>query len=220
MPLRIDFHVHTYYSYDSTITPSQLVAYAKKRGLNGIAITDHDRIDGALKIAKKYSGKTGLIIIPGTEVLSRNGHILALNVQKSIPTGLTVGETLEIVHKQGGIAVVAHPNALYQGTLERRMLWKFDAMEVINSSTFPFRFATYINRKIATHFGLAELAGTDAHYAPEIGYAYTIVNSESNLDEILEAIRKRETKAYGKPIPIKIRIGREIGSLKRKISGK
>ncbi len=218
MPLKIDFHVHTYYSYDSTITPSELVAYAKKRGLNGVAITDHDQIHGALKIAKEYSTKSGLIIIPGIEVTSQNGHILAFNVQEPVPAGLSVEETLEIIHRQGGIAVAAHPNALYHGQLEKRMLPRFDAIEVINASTFPFRFTVCTNHKIASRFRLAELAGTDAHYAPEIGYAYTILNAESSLDEIIEAIRKRETRVYGKPIPIRIRIEKEIVNLKVKIN--
>ena len=210
--------MHTYYSYDSMITPFELILYAKKTGLNGVAITDHDRIDGAIKIAKKCSAKSGLFIIPGIEVTSRNGHILALNVQKPIPACLSVEETLERIHAQNGIAVAAHPNALYHGQLEKRMLPQFDGIEVINASTFPFRFATYINRKIAKDFKLAELAGTDAHYAPEIGYAYTVVNAESNLDDVMEAIRKRETKACGKPIPIKIKIEKEILNMKRRIN--
>lgn len=218
MPLKIDFHVHTYYSYDSFIAPSELVEYAKKCGLDGVAVTDHDRIDGALKIAKKYSGKNGLLIIPGVEITSRNGHILALNIQKPIPPCLSVQETLELIHAQNGIAVAAHPNAIYHGQLEKRMLSRFDAIEVINASTFPFKFAAYINRKIAISFNLAQLAGTDAHYAPEIGYAYTLVNAEPNIGDIMEAIRKRETEAYGKPIPVRIRLEKVILDLKRKIN--
>lgn len=218
MPLKIDFHVHTYYSYDSFITPSELIEYAKKCGLDGVAVTDHDTINGALKMAKKYSGKNGLLIIPGVEITNRKGHILALNVQKSIPSCLSVEETLELIHAQNGIAVAAHPNAIYHGQLEKRMLSQFDAIEVINASTVPFKFAAYINRKMAISFNLAQLAGSDAHYAPEIGYAYTSVNAEPTIDDVMEAIRKRETKAYGKPIPVKIRLEKVVLDLKRKVN--
>ena len=210
--------MHTYYSYDSLITPKELILYAKKAGLDGVAITDHDRIDGALKIAKKYSAKTGLLIICGIEVTSRKGHILALNVQKPIPPCLSVEETLERIHAQNGIAVIAHPNALYHGQFDKSMLTRFEGIEVINASTFPFFFATYINRKIAEEFRLAKIGGTDAHYAPEIGYAYTLVNAESNLDDVMEAIRKRRTEAYGRPIALKIRIEKEVLNIKRRIN--
>ena len=78
MQLKIDLHVHTVYSYDSLITPKELVQYAKKRGLDGVAITDHDRLDSALKIARE----TDLLIVPGMEIESLNGHIVALGVRR------------------------------------------------------------------------------------------------------------------------------------------
>jgi len=81
LTLKIDLHVHTIYSRDSLITRKDLTFYARKRGLNGVAITDHDRIDGALKIAKE----TDFLVIPGIEVSSLNGHIIGLNVSELVP---------------------------------------------------------------------------------------------------------------------------------------
>ncbi|HLE75655.1 MAG TPA: PHP domain-containing protein, partial [Candidatus Bathyarchaeia archaeon] len=97
MQAKVDLHVHTVYSRDSLITPEDLVFYAKKRGLTAVAVTDHDRVDGAIKIARE----TDFLIIPGIEVSSRNGHIVALNVQEPVPRGLSADETVDRIHEAG-----------------------------------------------------------------------------------------------------------------------
>ena len=94
MQVKADLHVHTIYSRDSLITPEDLVFYAKKRGLTAVAITDHDTVEGALKIAKE----TDFLIIPGIEVSSRNGHIVGLNLQEPVQKGLSVDETVDKIH--------------------------------------------------------------------------------------------------------------------------
>ena len=83
MQVKADLHVHSTYSSDSIITPKELVFYARKRGLNAVAVTDHNQVEGARKIA----GETDFLIIPGTEVSSRDGHIIGLNVNEAIPRG-------------------------------------------------------------------------------------------------------------------------------------
>jgi len=94
-------HVHSCYSLDSLITPEELVFYAKKRGLNGIAVTDHDRLDGALKIA----AETDFLVIPGIEVRSSEGHVVGLNVKELVSGELSANETANRIHDAGGIAV-------------------------------------------------------------------------------------------------------------------
>src|SRR4030066_2023958 len=111
MQVKADLHVHSIYSNDSVITPKELVFYAKKRGLTAVAVTDHNQIEGALKIAKE----TDFPIIPGTEVSSLNGHIVGLNVNAPIPKGLSADETVDRIHKAGGIAIACHPFALLKG---------------------------------------------------------------------------------------------------------
>jgi predicted metal-dependent phosphoesterase TrpH len=118
-----DLHVHTTYSNDSLITPKDLVYYAKKRGLNCVAVTDHNQLEGAYKIAKE----TDFLIIPGMEVSSSDGHIVALNVIELIPKGLCAADTIDKIHKAGGIAVACHPYVFFKGCLMCRfiMLSKF-----------------------------------------------------------------------------------------------
>lgn len=112
--LKIDLHVHTCYSSDSLIKPEELVLYAKRCGLDGVAITDHGRIDGALKIAKE----TDFFILPGIEIECLDGHVLGLNVQEVIPPKLTNAEAVERIHEAGGIAVACHPVAFFKGKLK------------------------------------------------------------------------------------------------------
>ncbi len=135
MQIKADLHVHTTYSKDSLITPKDLVYYAKKRGLNAVAVTDHNQLDGAYKISKE----TDFLIIPGMEVSSRDGHIVALNVSELIPRGLNAVETVERIHEAGGIAIACHPYVFFKGALKEKVCKTFDAIEVINARAFPIQ---------------------------------------------------------------------------------
>jgi predicted metal-dependent phosphoesterase TrpH len=213
LKLKIDLHVHTVYSHDSLITPKELVFHARNRGLTGVAVTDHDRLDGALKIAEK----TDFLIIPGMEITSKDGHIIGLDVKKPVPPRLSADETVDRIHEANGIAVACHPAVPFKGSLREHVNSKFDAVEVINSSALPFRYSVRHGEEIASRLGKARVAGSDAHYAPEIGCAYTAVDAESQVDDIIEAIRKGECLPFGTAIPLKIRLKRKFSLFKRKI---
>ena len=202
MQVKADLHVHSTYSSDSIITPKELVFYARKRGLNAVAVTDHNQVDGARKIARE----TDFLIIPGTEVSSRDGHIIGLNVNEVIPRGLSADETVDRIHKAGGIAIACHPHALFKGSIGQHVTAKFDAVETINASSFPFRSASSKAEKLAERFGLPRVAGTDAHYGPVIGCAYTVIDSELNMESILKAIVDGRCEPAGGSISLRMRI--------------
>ncbi|MDI6690573.1 MAG: CehA/McbA family metallohydrolase [Candidatus Bathyarchaeota archaeon] len=214
MHLKIDLHVHTNYSYDSVIKPEEVVFYAQKHGLDGVAITDHDKIDCALKMAKE----TNFLVIPGIEISSLDGHVLALNIQEPIPKELSVDETVDKIHSLGGIAVACHPTSLFKGSLGEQISSKFDAVEVINASAFPFNYSVKHGQKIASRLEIAQVAGSDAHYGPEIGCAYTLVNAESEVEEIVKSISNGLCQPFGKAIPLTVRLKRELLVFKRKLS--
>ena len=200
--MKADLHVHTIYSSDSVITPKQLILYAKKRGLTAVAVTDHNQVEGALKIAKQ----TDFLIIPGTEVSSIHGHIVGLNVNTLIPRGLSADETVDRIHEAGGIAIACHPFALLKGSIGKHVSEKFDAVETINASSFPFKRATSKANQLAERLKLPKVAGTDAHYGPVIGQAYTLIDSEANVEAIIKAIANGHCGPAGTCISLLMRL--------------
>jgi len=203
LQLKIDLHVHSNYSYDSLITPQDVLFYSQQKELAGVAITDHDRIDGAIKIAKTLN----IPVISGIEITSRDGHITGLNLQETIPPKLSAEETVDRIHEAGGLAVACHPSAFFKGSLSKEHVTsKFDAVEVINASSFLFNHFTSRNKQIASYLGIAQVAGSDAHYGPEIGCAYTLVDAEPNVDAIVKAIKKGLCQPSGTAIPLTMRL--------------
>jgi predicted metal-dependent phosphoesterase TrpH len=211
MPVIADLHVHTTYSDDSLITPQDLVYYAKKNGLNAVAVTDHNRLEGALKIAKE----TDFFIIPGMEVSSKHGHIVALNVSEAVPRGLSATETIDRIHAAGGIAIACHPFALFKGSLGKNVSGKFDAIETLNARAFPFNRNRKKAEEAAKNLGLPRVAGTDAHYGPQIGSAYTIIDAEPNAQAVVDAILAGRCRPAGGPVPLVLNVQQQIQRLKR-----
>ena len=214
MQIFADLHVHTTYSKDSLITPKDLVYYAKKRGLNAVAVTDHNQLDGAYKIAKE----TDFPIIPGMEVSSADGHIVALNIHELIPRGLSAPETVERIHKVGGVAIACHPYVYFKGCLREKVSSTFDAIETINARAFPFKRSVKKAEEAAKRLGLSRVAGTDAHYGRQIGCAYTVIEAdELSVEAISRAIVKGNCQPFGKPVPVIVNVELELQRLKRMV---
>ena len=212
MQINADLHVHTTYSKDSLITPKDLIYYAKKRGLNAVAVTDHNQLEGAWKIAKE----TDFLVIPGMEISSADGHIVALNVNELVPRGFSAVETVERIHKAGGIAIACHPYVLFKGCLRDKVGATFDAIEVINARAFPFKNSVKKAEEAAENFKLSRVAGTDAHYGPQIGYGYTAIEAaEPSVDAIAKAIVKGDCHPFGQPVPAFINLTQQLLRLKR-----
>jgi predicted metal-dependent phosphoesterase TrpH len=214
MLIKADLHVHTTYSNDSLITPKDLVYYAKKRGLNACAVTDHNSLDGAYKIAKE----TDFLIIPGMEVSSADGHIVALNVHELIPRGLSAVDTVERIHKAGGVAIACHPYVYFKGCLQGNVCEAFDAIEVINARAFPFKNSVKKAEEAALRLNLSRVAGTDAHYGPQIGYGYTEIEaSEPTVEAIAKAIVDGHCSAHGQQVPIVLNMQQQILRVRRMV---
>ena len=214
--LRIDLHLHTNYSLDAKTTLEEAVRYAKKNQLDGIAVTDHDTVEGARRIAKEQD----LLVIPGIEVSSQHGHILGLNITEPIQPKLGVAETAERIQLLGGLAVIAHPAVIIKGLGARiDSSSRIDAIEVINAAAIPFYLSIYSSRRLALRLRLPQTAGSDSHYPNEIGSAYTIIDADPNPDDVMEAIRKGRTEPRGKPISWMNRLERGTETVRRKLGG-
>ena len=135
--MKCDFHIHSRYSYDSTSSPKEIVEKAFEKGIDCLAITDHETVEGVGKVMEQASGKP-ILIIPGIEVKSRKGDILGLNVKEAIPAGLSAKETIEKIKEQGGMAVIAHPFSFlysFKGDL-KSLLGEMDGIEAFNAAIF------------------------------------------------------------------------------------
>jgi len=199
--MKLDLHIHTRFSRTrrwgsaSLIEPRQLLDKAVELGLDGLAVTDHDEIEGSLYVAE-LAPRWGLVAIPAIEVSSESGHILALGVTGIIPKGLPAWETIERIHEQGGIAVAAHPLNILVSLRKREIVrLPLDALETHNSRSPR-------NRKAAILYGrlnVGQTGGSDAHSIVEIGTSITeIPCHSSDYKHIIRMIRNDKAQVYGR----------------------
>jgi predicted metal-dependent phosphoesterase TrpH len=168
-----------------------------------------------LKIAKETKN---FLVIPGMEVSSSEGHIVALNVNKAVPRGLTAVETVERIHEAGGVAIACHPYVYFKGCLNNAVCSAFDAIEVINARAFPFGRSVRKAAEAAEKYKLSKVGGTDAHYGPQIGYGYTIINAkQATVEAVAEAIVEGHCEPYGRQVPIVVNLQQQIQRLKRMV---
>jgi predicted metal-dependent phosphoesterase TrpH len=161
-----------------------------------VAIADHNSIAGTEE-ARRVAHE-GLILVPAMEITTEEGHILAYNISEKVDRDLSVAETIDRVHAQGGMAVAAHPYRLRTGIGENVVRDnKFDAVEGMNA-----RSTSKGNRKaveLADSLGLPITGGSDAHRVENIGRGVTIVPADcSDVDELLKSIRDHQTTVEGK----------------------
>jgi len=213
--LKLDLHIHSKYSEDAIGSPKEIIRSVKKKGLDGIAITDHNTIKGGIAAVK--AAPKDFIVIPGVEISTEDGHLIALNIDENIPKGLTVEETIEKIIDLGGTPVVPHLYRTMSGIKEnklRNILKNISVLEVFNSCSIPR--SNYKSAKTAKKYNLGGVGGSDSHLPKYCGLGYTTVNiGNSKIDDIISEIRKKNTWGEGKTLPMSYRRHRMIKSIKQ-----
>ena len=184
---KADLHVHTDLS-DGMASPAEILEYVEAESdLDVIAIVDHDDIAPALETRELWArGSYRFELVVGVEVTAIEGHVIALFVEEPPPSLRPVEEVLAAVHRQGGLAIAAHPLSWLTRSLDRRTLERMaaskaegvegvylDALETANQSPagrVRLKKARALNRE---RYELAEVGGSDAHFLKAIGSAYT-----------------------------------------------
>ena len=204
MKLKLDFHVHTTASSDAHTRPDELVPMCKERGLDGLAITDHNVL--ARDVPRE------LLIIPGIEISSRDGHIIGLGASDAVPRKLSADETILQIKRLGGISIVAHPYDLLRSAMNPEILTTMpDAIEVINSASMLHSITWKRARKFAERRNLPQTGGSDSHIPDTIGKAFTIVEVDSrDVWSVLDAIRNGRVAAEGRPYHFSDRVRKII----------
>jgi predicted metal-dependent phosphoesterase TrpH len=219
--LSVELHAHSSLSYDGRDPVERLLEEAAAVGLDGLAVTDHDEIDASLEAAD-LAPEYGLVGIPGMEVTSAAGHVLALGIAELVPAGLSFRETIDAIHAQGGIAVVPHPfQKSRSGVLAKiseEELTVADAIEVFNSRLLTGR-ANRRAERFALRHNLPVTAGSDAHISEMIGRGVTHVDTEErSVEAILAAIREGHTSVEGRRTPWHISFRQAAGGVKRRVA--
>lgn len=182
MPLPAELHCHTRFS-DGAADPDACVRAAARRGLRVLAITDHNTAQGGLPYWQAPL-RHGVLVIPGEEISTDRGHLLAYFLHETVPPG-PFEQALAAVHSQGGLAFMAHPYHIPLGSRWRKralfhllpgQLALLDGVETENGHNRAR--ANAMARRLAEREGLRAIAGSDAHYPFEIGNARTLLDLE------------------------------------------
>ena len=181
---RADMHIHSLYS-DGTASVRAILDHVEHATeLDVVAITDHERIDGALRGAEMHAaGDYSFDLVVGEEITTRRGHVLALFVTERLPALRPLDETLAAIHDQGGIAIAAHPMAPLPLSVGRRSLRQvrdheheqvhFDALELFNPSQAGRMRGEARLALNAAELGLPGVGNSDAHVLEGIGTGWT-----------------------------------------------
>ena len=221
--VRIDPHVHSRGSYDGHDPVELLLEQASDIGLDGVVVTDHDAIGESLRAAE-LAPEYGLIGVPGVEVSTADGHLLAIGVDELPQPGRPLAETVASVRALGGAAVVPHPFQRTRHGVRKSKLTDCDAVEIYNA----WLFTGYRNRRarrFARQHGYASVAGSDAHTIKTVGRASTEIafsrdTDPENIgsDDIVTAIKNGATAIHGRRAPVHRSAGHYLRGAGKKTS--
>lgn len=208
--ISVDLHVHTCASVDCGMPVEVLAEACLKKGIDCVAITDHNEIEGAF--ALRDLGKVRVIV--GEEIRTTHGELQGLFLTEHIQGGLSPQETIDLIKAQGGLVCMPHPfirspypawsNFGYvsdgafvpssrltraNGLLTRDVLSRLDLMETVNSRT-PLKWNWAACRKLANLCGLPQTAGSDSHTPGEIGNAYIEMDDFTDATSFLDSVKR------------------------------
>ncbi len=210
MDFKIDFHLHTRYSSDATMSIGKLFDTARSKGLNGIAVADHNVFDGAYEALSKE--RSGLMVIPAVEVSTELGHILCYFVTRGpAEAGLKRSggmyrfeEVLRYVRAEKGLVFAAHP---YRGTAIKvaGVLDLIDGVEIFNGrNTSRNQISNNLAKELVLDNNLSFVAGSDGHTAAEVGRVYRIFNynKSPSKEDVRRSMLEKTGAYYGSYSPL------------------
>lgn len=200
-----DLHIHTIYSYDASSPVPTVLKRARQNGLDVIAITDHDEIKGAL-LALDLAPKYDIEVIPGIEITTAEGDLLAFNITKMVIRGLPLIDTILKVRELGGFCIAPHPMAgglgmkslsalsILRATRDPDVADSLVGIETYNATALD-KISQQYACVLAEYLGIAQTGSSDAHMVDAIGLGATEFRGRTTAD-LLVAMRTGKTKIF------------------------
>lgn len=200
-----DLHIHSTYSFDGTTPVSAVLNRARKIGLHVIALTDHDEIAGSLR-ALELAPMYNVEVIPGVEITTAEGDLLALNITKNIPRDLPLAETVLRVRQLGGFCIAPHPMAggigmrslggssILKALRNPDVAQTLIAIETYNATVLD-KMSNHYAHLLAERLNIAQTASSDAHVLEAIGLGFTEFEGCTTQD-LLHALKQKETRPH------------------------
>ena len=188
--LRADLHIHTEYSMDCNTSLEKIISRCLETGINCIAIADHGTAEGALKMQHLAP----FPVIVAEEILTPHGEIMGMFLKETIPSGLSVEQTISRIKAQGGLVCIPHPfdrirPAGLDGNIIEKIAEQIDVIEVFNSRSLIHQPSVKA-QLFAEKYGILQSAGSDAHTVSEIGKACVEMPEFNGRDDFLQALDK------------------------------
>jgi hypothetical protein len=196
--LAVDFHVHPFPLSWSTLAPWDIVLEAKRRGLDAVAIAGHNHV-WVGQVGRWFSRLVGgPTVISSEEIHPPKGHIVALGIERNVNWDQSSESMIDEVHRQGGVAIAAHPTRLSWARWPDAAVRKLDGSEVFQPVTILAPDAGPEMREFHKRAGRAAIGSSDYHGLGPIGLCRTYVWARDNSEPaILEAIRAGRTEPVG-----------------------
>ena len=192
-----DFHTHSSTWSDGALTPWGLVLEARRQGLDAIAITGHRQTLDA-KWGRWFSERIGgPTVLVGEELPEQSQHIVAVGIEDTVDARLDAAAQIDEIHRQGGIAIAAHPGEMFWKGFEP-VMDRLDGTEICHPAIFEYQDAQATLERFAARTPAAAIGSSDFHGLGRLGMCRTFVFAEANTREaILDAVRAKRTVVYG-----------------------
>ena len=185
--MRVDLHLHSRYSHDSRTSLHELIERSRECGLNRIALTDHNTVEGALELARIAPE----LAIVGEEAKTREGEVIGLFITRRLPPYLRAEEVMDLVHEMGGLTYLPHPfdrnRSHFRAERVVELADRIDIIEVHNP--WCDNVANAEAARLAADLDKVTATGSDAHAAHELGRTWMDMDDYKNVAEFLAKLR-------------------------------
>ena len=185
--MRIDLHLHSRYSHDGRSTLEELIERCAECGLDRIALTDHNTVEGALALAEIAPD----LAIVGEEAKTREGEVIGLFITRRLPPYMRAEDVMDMIHEMGGLTYVPHPLDRHRSNFSTERIaelaGRIDIIETYNAWCEPAE--NQAAARLAKDLEKVSATGSDAHAASELGRSWMEIDDYTTPQDFLEKLR-------------------------------